>query len=161
MRIISILVGILVFLGIACGGGVQSQPVGTPLAEIPTSTPTTIPEAPTPDGSHFRDPTGEDILGAREIYQNLPKPLPEGPNYKIEYQESPSGTAGMFHITVTITTSANYRQSVEEALNFFRRHGYEPCEPPLAGVISIVTLNPTTAAGPPLPGSESWEPCPK
>jgi len=154
------ILAILVLCGCgACGDDGRAQSSPSPIRIPPASTAETQ-TAATPATADFQDPTAENIQRVREIYQELPKPLPEGNDYRIEYKDSPSAVAGMFNVVVVDpATMEAFVQAAEESYEWFRQSGYEPCQPPLDGLITVTATQFPQAEGPPPPGFVSWEPC--
>jgi hypothetical protein len=111
-------------------------------------------------GTHFNDPTEERIEQVREIFEALPRPLPSGENWEIQYETS-GPFAGQFHIAVDAGGSKETVVSaVTEALDAVRSLGHEPCALPLLAllVVSFEGNHPMSVV-PPSPGSAVWEPC--
>lgn len=120
---------------------------------IPDPTPIATPD-PTPEPeTDFGEPTAEDVQTANEIFETV-KPLPEAGTFRITHDSLNSGSpGGVFQVWILAAdTEPTYIDSVQQAQEWFRSKGFEPCERPLDRTIVYMLEVPVT------PGY-SYEPC--
>lgn len=108
----------------------------------------------------IRDPSQTQIQEVKEISEKIPKPYPSGDNWRIAYGD-PDTLPGTFHIKIDAKNSIEeVIKATNEAHDAFRQFGYDPCNPPLAGLIAVeIVKNPPQFQGPPPPEYKSWKPC--
>ena len=141
---------------VATTSTVSSTPVLVTPTDVPTPGPTPSPSSPETTATpapHFVDPSEQDFQDAHQIYQALPKPLPDNESYRIEW----IGEPGIFSVVVIAQPASDeeYKQIVEEALGWFVTNGFDPCAAPLAAVLAFVGNQPPRQTPPPY---EVWEP---